>query len=279
VAASAPITGWLLGFYGWKTMLILEGALPFLWLPIWWFFISDHPREAPWISAEERDYLETTLRREAEDVEGAKPLPLRAAFLQPALLVMIPVYFLQNCCNYGLMTFLGEGLKGRGINPTGFQYGVLFAIPYAVAAVLMILISRHSDKTQERRGHVAFSYALSGICLIASVLVSRYTHGAYSFWLSYALLCLAVPGPFCGLAPFWAIPAETMPRAVVGAVMGLVNAIGNVGGWAGNYVVGYLKAETGSITVPFIVLGAGLVLAAALALLLPRSKKIAVSRS
>ena len=174
------------------------------------------------------------------------------------------------------MTFLGEGLKGRGIHPTGFQYGVLFAIPYAVAAVLMIVISRHSDRTQERRGHVAFSYGMSGVCLIASVLVSAYTSGPYSFWVSYALLCLAVPGPFCGLAPFWAIPAETMPRAVVGAVMGLVNAIGNVGGWAGNYVVGYLKAETGSITVPFIVLGGGLILAAGLALLLPKAKPAAL---
>ena len=51
VAASAPFSGWLLGAYGWQTMLILEGALPFVWLPIWWFFISDHPRDARWISA------------------------------------------------------------------------------------------------------------------------------------------------------------------------------------------------------------------------------------
>ena len=55
VVASAPVTGWLLGAYGWQTMLILEGALPFLWLPVWWFFISDHPREAKWISAEGKE--------------------------------------------------------------------------------------------------------------------------------------------------------------------------------------------------------------------------------
>ena len=64
VAGSAPLTGWLLGVYGWQKMLILEGALPFLWLPIWWFFIRDHPREAKWISAEERNHLETTLQAE-----------------------------------------------------------------------------------------------------------------------------------------------------------------------------------------------------------------------
>ena len=62
VAGSAPFTGWLLGAYGWQPMLILEGLLPFIWLPIWWFCIRDHPREAKWISAAEKDYLETTLR-------------------------------------------------------------------------------------------------------------------------------------------------------------------------------------------------------------------------
>ena len=76
VAGSAPITGWLLGSWGWQTMLIIEGALPFIWLPIWFHFISDHPREAKWISSEEKDYLETTLLREASELEPIKPIPI-----------------------------------------------------------------------------------------------------------------------------------------------------------------------------------------------------------
>src|SRR3954471_9087229 len=63
VAASAPLTALMLGHWGWKNMIIIEGALPFIWLPIWLYFISDHPRNAKWISPEERDYLETTLKR------------------------------------------------------------------------------------------------------------------------------------------------------------------------------------------------------------------------
>ena len=74
VAASAPFTGWLLGAYGWQQMLILEGMLPFLWLPVWWFGIRDHPREAKWISAEERSYLETTLQRESAELEPPQPV-------------------------------------------------------------------------------------------------------------------------------------------------------------------------------------------------------------
>ena len=78
VVASAPVTGWLLGAYGWQTMLILEGALPFIWLPVWWFFISDHPRDAKWISAEERNFLETTLQREAALLEPPVKIPVLA---------------------------------------------------------------------------------------------------------------------------------------------------------------------------------------------------------
>ncbi len=269
VASSAPITGWLLGIWGWKTMLIVEGALPFVWLPLWLYFINDHPREAKWISAEEREHLETTLKREASDLEPVTKVPLWRAFLQPAVFVMLAVYFLQNCAAYGCNTFLSEGLKGVGHKFTSFQTGVLFAIPYLVTAVVMIVNSRHSDKTRERRGHVAVVYAMSGVSLIISVLLRP-----HSFWLSYLFLCFAIPGPFAGLAPFWAIPAETMPRNVMGAVMGLVNAIGNVGGYFGPFVVGALKKKTEGITVPFAILGAGLLVAAALCFLLPKSRVI-----
>jgi nitrate/nitrite transporter NarK len=74
------------------------------------------------------------------------------------------------------------------------------------------------------------------------------------------------------LAPFWAIPAETMPKATVGAVIGLVNAIGNVGGWAGNYVFGLLKDKTGDTEIPLVTLGVALLVSAALALFLPKAK-------
>jgi len=132
----------------------------------------------------------------------------------------------------------------------------------------MVLLSRHSDLTGERRGHAAFIYAVSGTSLIASVLLKE-----HSFWLSYAFLCLAIPGPFAGLAPFFAIPTETMPRATAGAVIGLVNALGNVGGYLGPTIVGILKSRTHGITVPFGVLGGALLAAAGLAFLLPKAVK------
>ena len=113
-------------------MLVLEGALPFIWLPIWLYYISDHPREAKWISVEERGYLEATLNREANDLQAGRPIPIWHAFLQPVVFVMLAIYFLQNCAAYGCMTFLTEGLKSEGRTASGLQYGILFAVPVAL---------------------------------------------------------------------------------------------------------------------------------------------------
>jgi MFS family permease len=269
VAVSAPITGWLLGTWGWQRMLMIEGALPFLWLPIWLYFISDRPSKARWISDGEREHLESTLAREAASLEPVKAAPMWQAFLTPTVFVMLAIYFLQNCAAYGCMTFLTEGLKGStGERSTGLRFGILFAVPYVVTVFLMILNSRHSDKTQERRGHVAIAYLFSGVCLIVSVWVKQ-----YNFWLSYAFLCFAIPGPFAALAPFWAIPAETLPRSVMGSVMGLVNAIGNLGGFLGPFVVGVLKKKTEGVTIPFSVLGLGMITAGLLCFLLPKTRR------
>jgi nitrate/nitrite transporter NarK len=178
---------------------------------------------------------------------------------------MVTLYFLHNCAAYGCMTFFTTTLKGRGFSAP--QYGLLFAVPYAVTAVIMVLNSWHSDKARERRGHVAAVYVLSGSSLILSVLVRE------DFWLSYALLCLAIPGPFAALAPFWAIPGETLPRSVMALVFGLVNAFGNLGGYGGNYIVGWLTKKYQSTAIAFTVLGAGMLVCAALAFLLPKAPR------
>ncbi|HEV8491055.1 MAG TPA: MFS transporter, partial [Candidatus Angelobacter sp.] len=265
VAVSAPVTSALLGGYGWQKMLIYEGALPFLWLPIWWFCIRDHPREASWLSREERERVETNLRDEVDQLEPVGKSSLWESLAHPTVLVMVAFYFLHNCAAYGCMTFFTDGLKGQGF--TTLQYGWLFAVPYAVAAVLMVLVSRSSDRKRERRWHLAFTYGLSGISLILSVMCRGH------FWLSYTFLCLAIPGPFIGQAPFWANASETLPRNVLAVAIGLVNALGNVGGFAGNYVVGWLKDSFPKMTgLPFGLLGLGMVGCAMLALLLPKAR-------
>lgn len=283
VAISSPLSGWILdawkssswaattGLANWRAMLILEGALPFAWLPIWLCFIADHPRQARWISAEERDYVDATLGREASELEPVRPASFWSALLRPQVLVMVVIYFFQNCGAYGCMFWLPSALKNNNqLDLSNTIIGVLFAVPYVLSGAAMVLNARHSDRTRERRGHVAAALGWGGFFLVAAVLSYP-----YSLWLWYACVCLAITGPFSSLAPFWAIPTETLPRSVAGPAMGLINAMGNLGGFAGPFVVGYLNKTTGNFTFAFALLGFGLMLGAALtAFIKPAAKNL-----
>ena len=262
VAGTAPVTAWLIGGFGWQKMIILEGLLPFFWLPVWWFCIRDRPAEAPWISAAEREHLETTLEREAaEQQPGGASGSLLGQVGAGTVGVMLVIYFFHNCEAYGCMNFFTSELKGRGFSDV--QHGLLLALPYVVTAAVMVLTSWSSDRTHERRAHVAAVYCLSGTSLILSVLLRNH------FWVSYGLLCLAIPGPFAAMGPFWAIPSETMPRAAVGPVIGLVNAFGNLGGFVGPFFVGWMSKKSADTAIPFKVLGLAMLVCTLLAFLLP----------
>jgi MFS family permease len=263
VVVSALLTGALLESHGWRTVIILEGLLPFIWLPVWWFFIRDRPSDADWISDEEKNYLETTLRRETEAVELPYKVPLWKTACQPVVALMIAINFLHNAIAYGCMAFFTSSLEGKGF--TALQYGMLFALPYTFTAVLMVLISRNSDKMNERRMHIALTYVATGMSLILSVSLRGH------FWLSYGFLCLSIPGPSVALAPFWAMASETLSAHSRGAIMGLVNACGNLGGFAGPFIAGWLKQESHSLELPFDTLGVGILIAAGLACLLPKT--------
>ena len=200
VAISAPVTGWCLGAFGWRAMLIMEGALPILWLPLWQRFIFDHPREAKWLPPEERIFIETAVAEEVASLEPAKPVLLWRVLLRWEVVLMMVISFFYTCDGYGCMTFFTSGLRDRRF--TGFEYGVLFAVPYLLTVALMMLNSWHSDKTRERRGHVALALGLSGACLVFSVLAR------HDFWLSYAFMCFAIPGPFSALGAFIRHPSR-----------------------------------------------------------------------
>jgi MFS family permease len=161
-------------------------------------------------------------------------------------------------------------LKDQGFSAV--QYGFLFAAPYAVTAAMMVLNSWHSDRTRERRGHVSAAYFMGGAALILSVILSGH------FWLSYALLCLAIPGPFAAMAPFWSNLGETLPGNALGVAAGLINAFGNLGGFVGPFIVGWLLKEYQSTALSFNVLGVALLVCAALSFLLPKPSTVTVAK-
>ncbi len=262
VILSSPLSGWILGHWNWRVLLIAEGALPFLWLIIWWVFIYDHPHQARWISTEERTHLETILHEESQELQPVKPDPIWRTLFQYQVLVMVGVYFLLNVGNYGYLFWLPSALENAK-KMSNLLVGILFAVPYVVTGVGMVLISRDSDKRRERRGHVAFGLAWAGVLMLVSILLLARTPG-----LAFLAISLVGAGSYGVLGSFWAIPTETLPRSSSGSAMGLVNALGNLGGYFGPLAVGFLNHRTGNFLHAFGLLSLGYLVAAGLTLLL-----------
>jgi len=269
VAVSSPISGWILGHWGWRFMIISEGALPFLWLLIWNWEIADHPREARWISAEEREHLDAALQREAAELDAQPRESILRTFARPIVLLLIVIYFLMNTGNYGYQSWLPSAIMSGAKNLSKFEVGALYAVPYLITMVGMILNSQHSDRRRERRGHLAFALGWGGAMMMGGVLLS-----SISPPLSFALIVLVGAGAYGGHGPFWAIPTETLPRRVAGSAMGLINAIGNLGGYFGPYIAGYLNKRTGSFVYSFGALALALLAGSALAMLLRPTQAI-----
>jgi len=264
VVVSSPLSGWILGRWNWRVLLIAEGALPFLWLVVWWAFINDHPRQARWISTDERDYLETTLREEHQELEPGNPDPVWRALLRPQVLMMVGIYFLLNTGNYGYLFWLPSALENAK-KMSNLLVGVLFAVPYIMTAIGMVINSRHSDKRHERRGHVAFAAAWGGVWMMACILLS-----GRAPILAFVAISLVGAGSYGTHGPFWAIPTETLPRSVSGSAMGMINALGNLGGYFGPLLVGFLNHRSGNFLEAFGVLSLGYLAGAGLTLLLRR---------
>ncbi len=263
VIVSSPLSGWILAHWNWRVLLISEGALPFVWLVIWWLFIDDNPNQAGWISEEERGYLEGVLQKESNELESSGQTSFLRTLVKPAVLMMIGIYFMSTLGNYGLTFWLPTVLAKAG--QLSIQtVSLLYIVPYAVAAVGMVLLSRHSDKKHERRSHVAFGLGWSGVCMLLCILLMSRA----PLW-GFVAISLVGAGSYGMLGPFWAIPTETLPRSVSGSAMGLINALGNLGGYFGPQAVGYVFHRTGDFRYAFAVLALAYFLGSIFTLLLP----------
>ncbi|HUE65179.1 MAG TPA: MFS transporter [Rhizomicrobium sp.] len=262
VVFSSPLSGWLLDQWNWRVMLVASGLVPFVWLVLWVLFISDSPRKARWISPAERDYLERTLAAERQAAESARRGSTLATLLQPQVLVMVGIYFCFIFGSIGMVFWLPTVLAGQA-HSSNLVVSTLYIVPFIVGAVAMVLNSLHSDKVRERRIHAAIPLLGGGLFLLGAVAANSAAPLA-----AYALLCLAGVGLFGPLGPFWAMPSERLPKEIAGPAIGLVNAVGSLGGYFGPLAVGYLQKQTGDFAIAFCVLAGALLLGGLLAFLL-----------
>lgn len=239
---TGPLSGTLLGFHqaglaGWQWMFLLEGA-PAVVLGIVAFgFLTNTPKEAHWLSSEQRTWLITELQKEDEGHRSPDGSGILKGVMSVPVWLLVMVYFGVNCSGYGITFWLPSLIHNLSrVGSVGI--GFLSAIPYAAALIVMILAGAHSDKSAEHRWHIAVPAFLGALALISA------SHST-SVVVLIAALSVAVVAGFSISGPFWALSSMVEPKHAAASIA-LINALGNLGGLAGSYVIGALKSsETG----------------------------------
>jgi len=245
----SPLAGMILGqswysLAGWRWLFILEGMPAIMLGALACFFLTDLPHQANWLTAEQREWLESSLREERQT--KTKAMPVRQALRSRTILVVSAAYILYNFTYYSLLFWLPSMMKRL----TGFsdlRVGLLGALPYLATFLSMLLNGWHSDRQLERRWHTAVPVLLSAAGFFGLILQP------HSSELLLVLFTVASIGSSY-LPVLWSIPTEYLSKSTAAAAVGMINSLGSIPGFLGPYLLGYLSAKTGSFTPGFAVL-------------------------
>jgi MFS family permease len=252
----------LLGLAGWQWMFLIEGGLGIALGCITLIYLTDNPADAGWLTPQERQWLIGALDREpARHLPGAGDF--RAAIADPKVWLLTFMFFCFGLSSYGVIFWMPQIVKQMsGLSNTAV--GFITALPWIAAIIVMTLVGQSSDRMQERHLHVAGSFLVGAIGLIGSVMVTDPT-------LAMVFIGLGAVGIWSALGVFWTIPPTLFSGAAAAGSLALINSIGNLGGFAGPYMMGLAKGRTGSFSTGLVALGVILVLGAVAAVILKRS--------
>lgn len=260
---TAPLSGWIISVLDWRWLFIIEGIMSAVVLLLWMLTISNRPEEARWISPREKAWLINTLRLEQQAIAGkeVKNASLKAVLSDRTMWQLITLNFFYQTGIYGYTLWLPTILKE--LTNSGMEkVGMLAILPYVGAMFGMYLFSTLSDRTGKRKLFVFLPLLGFAVCMFLSVTLKDY------MWWSYAALvgCGFFLQSAAGV--FWTIPSKLFSAEMAGGARGVINALGNLGGFCGPYAVGvlitYYSKDAGVYC-----LALSLALAALLALLLP----------
>ncbi len=269
-----PVSGALLGLdgrlglQGWQWLFLLEG-IPSIVVGIAVLrLLPNRPREARWIPAEERAWLEVQVEGERASVPSHGE-SLRRTLGNPQVWWLSLSYFLLLVALYGFALWLPQLVKASGTF-SNFEVGVITAIPYAVAAVGMLLVGRSSDRSGERYLHLALPAVAGAVGFLA-------TSRADGTVMLVAAMSLVAFGVLGWLGPFWALPTAFLREQAAAGGIALINSMGAVGGFVGPYMIGQIKERTGEFGPGLMFLG-GCMAAAAVIVLGLRSASVPARR-
>ena len=227
----------MLGLKGWQLLYIFE-ALPTVVLGIvTLFFLTDQPAQARWLTPVERTWLMEELAGERRQKDAHRRFSILQMMREPQVLWMALNYFGIVTGSLGMAMFIPQIIKQLGFS--NMNVGWLTMIPYLIGAVSMLVFGWSSDRRQERRWHLTFASIFAGTGLVIAGL----TMG--SIW-SLVGMSLAAAGFYGSKGPFFAMPAMFLSGSALAAGLGWINALGNIGGAVGPWMVGVARDATGS---------------------------------
>ena len=254
----SPLSGIILdlqgagGLEGWQWLFLLEGIPAVIMGLVILIALPNNPLKARWLSPGEKEYIQLRLDEESQLNKGQTHFRFRDALLSRRVWLLCFLYFLLNVGGYGYEMWLPSIIKGfSGVSFS--SVGLINAIPYLIAAIAMLVVGRHSDKTGERRWHVAAGAAASAV----GFAFSAYLHNPY---LAIIALTLALVGLKSTLGPFWALSTAFLSGTAAAGGIALINSVGNLGGFVGPMVVGVVNDRTGDSRIALWLLGGSLLL-------------------
>jgi len=271
----SPISGFILdhvhwlGVASWRWLFILEGipaiALGFLTYSV----LPNRPGEAKFLTGEEKEWLRAELEREDQlKVQRGRQSALEG-MTNPRVWHLVAIYFAMMIGSYTLSFFAPQLVKSLSKEYSNSLTSYLVMIPYIVALAGMVLVGRSSDRRMERRYHAATCLVVGGIGFLSLGWV-------HSPFVTVALLSLLALGYCSSLSPFWAMPSEFLTGFSAASGIALINSAGNLGGFFGPSLVGFITQKTGTLYGGLAFAGVSLLMAATLVLLLPKIAPVRV---
>jgi len=242
----SPLAGLLLGISwfglrGWRWLFILEGIPAILLGVITLFYLTDWPRQAKWLDPDQRNWIISALSQEKEAKQKARSYTIWEALRHRDVILLTTCYFFAVTGNYGIGFWLPSFLK-RLSGESDTKVALLASLPYVAGFLVQQFNGWHSDRTRERRWHAAIPVLLSGLFLFMAIRMGSTTLLAILFFTG-------VGGAYFGFHPaFWPVPTEFLTESAAAASIGLINSVGNLGGFVGPFIVGYLLTRTHSFS-------------------------------
>src|SRR5216683_376155 len=241
----APISGFILdharwfGLSSWRWLLILEGLPAVTCVFLTNLLLPSRPAEARFLTKEEKAWIADQLEREDRQKLGAHSTSVARTLVNPRVWHLACIGFGHGFATYTFSFWLPQIMKSVLGEQSNTGIGFVIMIPNLLGLVAMILVSRHSDRTLERRYHMAMSVALAGIALLS-------LGASHSAFFSVVLFSAVAIGAYSFLPVFFSVPGEFLTGFSAAAGIALVTSVSNLGGFAGPYTVGIIRQRTGN---------------------------------